>query len=101
MKCQFGYRKFSYRGVAKNRAQVSVLLALAHLFIARTHSDTCPELVAVALRDWNAAVGAKTAYIEPGSPREIGYCESFNSKLRNVLLNGKMFYIRGTDRDRN
>ena len=38
------------------------------------------------------AVGARTAYIEPGSPRENGYCESFNSKLRDELLNGEIFY---------
>jgi len=39
-----------------------------------------------------AAVGAKTAYIAPGSPWENGYCESFNSKLRDELLNGEIFY---------
>jgi len=37
-------------------------------------------------------VGAKTAYIMPGSPWENGYCESFNSKLRDELLNGEIFY---------
>jgi transposase InsO family protein len=37
-------------------------------------------------------VGAKTAYIEPGSPWENGYCESFNGKLRDKLLNGEIFY---------
>ena len=37
-------------------------------------------------------VGAKTAFIEPGSPWETGYCESFNSKLRDELLNGELFY---------
>ena len=41
---------------------------------------------------WIAAVGAKTAYIEPGSPWENGYCESFNGKLRDELLNGEIFY---------
>ena len=35
---------------------------------------------------------AKTAYIEPGSPWEYGYCESFNSKLRDELLDGEIFY---------
>ena len=44
------------------------------------------------LREWIAAVGAKTAYIEPGSPWENGYCESFNGKLRDELLNGEIFY---------
>ena len=42
--------------------------------------------------EWIVAVGAKTAYIEPGSPWENGYCESFNSKLRDELLNGEIFY---------
>ena len=51
-----------------------------------------PEFVAKAVREWIAAVGAKTAYIEPGSPWENGYCESFNSKLRDELLNGEIFY---------
>ena len=41
-----------------------------------------------AVREWVAVVGAKTAFIEPGSPLENGYCESFNSKLRNEPLNG-------------
>jgi transposase InsO family protein len=40
------------------------------------------------VRDWIAAVGARTAYIEPGSPWGHGYCESFNAKLRDELLNG-------------
>jgi transposase InsO family protein len=46
----------------------------------------------MAVREWIAAVGAKTAYIERGSPWENGYCESFNSKLRDELLNGEIFY---------
>ena len=37
-------------------------------------------------------VGAKTAYIEPGSPWENGYCESFNARFRDELLNGEIFY---------
>jgi transposase InsO family protein len=55
---------------------------------------TCygPEFVAAALRDWIAAVGARTAYIEPGSPWENGYVESFNARLRDELLNGEIFY---------
>jgi putative transposase len=39
-----------------------------------------------------SAVGAKTAYIEPGSPWENGYVESFNARLRDELLNGEIFY---------
>jgi len=48
--------------------------------------------VAQAVRDWIKAVGAKTAYIEPGSPWEYGYCESFNARFRDELLNGEIFY---------
>ena len=51
-----------------------------------------PEFIAKAVRDWIVAVGAMTAFIEPGSPWENGYCESFNSKLRDELLNGEIFY---------
>ena len=51
-----------------------------------------PEFVAQAVRDWITAVGAKTAYIEPGSPWENGYCESFNGRMRDELLNGEVFY---------
>jgi transposase InsO family protein len=74
-----------------------VIDALSDLFILRgipTHirSDNGPEFIAQNLRNWLSAVGAKTAYIMPGSPWENGYCESFNSKLRDELLNGEIFY---------
>ena len=55
-------------------------------------SDDGPEFVAQAVRDWIAAVGTKTAYIEPGSPWENGYCESFNGRFRDELLNAESFY---------
>ena len=55
-------------------------------------SDNGPEFVAQAVRDWIAAVGTKTAYIEPGSPWENGYCESFNGRFRDELLNAESFY---------
>ena len=51
-----------------------------------------PEFVAKAVQGWIAAVGAKTAYITPGSPWENGYVESFNARLRDELLNGEVFY---------
>jgi putative transposase len=50
------------------------------------------EFVAKAMRAWITAVGAKTAYIEPGSPWADGYVESFNARLRDELLNGELFY---------
>src|SRR4051812_8583639 len=50
------------------------------------------EFVAKAVQDWIAAVGAKTAYIAPGSPWENGFIESFNARLRDELLDGEIFY---------
>jgi transposase InsO family protein len=55
-------------------------------------SDNGPEMVAKSLRRWLNRLGIKTIHIEPGSPWENGYCESFNGKLRNELLNGEIFY---------
>jgi len=55
-------------------------------------SDNGPEFVAKQLRQWLETTGTKTLYIEPGSPWENGYCESFNSKLRDEFLNGEIFY---------
>jgi putative transposase len=74
-----------------------VVDALTDLFILRgtpefIRSDNGPEFVAQKVRDWIAAVGAKTAYIEPGSPWENGYVESFNARFRDELLNGEIFY---------
>ncbi|RZI65135.1 MAG: IS3 family transposase [Pseudomonas sp.] len=74
-----------------------VIDVLSDLFILRgvpghVRSDNGPEFIAKAVREWITAVGAKTAFIEPGSPWENGYCESFNSKLRDELLNGELFY---------
>jgi putative transposase len=55
-------------------------------------SDNGPEMVARKLRRWLGKLGTKTLYITPGSPWENGYCESFNGKLRNELLDGEIFY---------
>jgi len=54
-------------------------------------SDNGPEMTARFVRSWLASVGAKTLYIEPGSSWDNGYCESFNGKLRDELLNGEIF----------
>ena len=83
--------------VARKLKATDVIEALCELFVSRgvpshIRSDNGPEFVALALRQWISAVGAKTAYIEPGSPWENGYCESFNGKLRDELLNGEIFY---------
>src|ERR1035438_2516374 len=67
-------------------------LMLMHGIPEHMRSDNGPEFVAEKLRKWLSAVGAKTLYIEPGSPWENGYCESFNGKLRDECLNGEIFY---------
>lgn len=75
----------------------NVIDALSDLFILRgipsfIRSDNGPEFIAQAVQDWIKAVGAKTAYIEPGSPWENGYCESFNARFSDEFLNGEIFY---------
>ena len=55
-------------------------------------SDYGPEFIAIALREWLSNIGVKTLYITPASPWENGYCESFNSKLRDELLAREIFY---------
>ncbi len=54
-------------------------------------SDNGPEFTAKAIRNWLSRLGVKTLYIEPGSPWENGYIESFNGKLRDELLNREIF----------
>jgi len=76
---------------------IDVINVLTDLFILRgvpgyIRSDNGPEFIAEAVRDWIATVGARTAYIEPGSPWENGYIESFNARFRDELLNGEIFY---------
>ena len=67
-----------------------------HSVIARVpghvRSDNSPEFVAKAVQAWITAVGAKTAYIAPGSPWGNGYVDSFNARLRDELLDGEVFY---------
>ena len=74
-----------------------VIDLLAELFILKgvpdhLRCDNGPEMTASAVREWLAWVGVKTLYIEPGSPWENGYCESFNGKLRDELLDREIFY---------
>jgi transposase InsO family protein len=53
--------------------------------------DNGAEFIAKKVQAWIGAVGAKTALITPGSPWENGYCESFNARFRDELLNGEVF----------
>lgn len=83
--------------VARRINGMGVIEAMADAMIVHgipehIRSDNGPEMTAKIVRQWLANVGAKTLYIEPGSPWENGYCESFNGKLRDELLNGEIFY---------
>ena len=83
--------------VARNLKAIDVIDVLSELFILRgipghIRSDNGPEFVAKAVQEWIVAVGAKTAYIERGSPWENGYIESFNARLRDELLNGEILH---------
>ena len=83
--------------VRRKLSSIDVIDVLTDLFILRgipgyIRSDNGPEFVAEAVRRWIAAVGARTAFIEPGSPWENGYIESFNARLRDELLNGEIFF---------
>jgi len=57
-----------------------------------TRIDHGPEFCAKALRGWLKRIGVHSSFLEPGSPWENGYNESFNGKLRDELLNGEFFY---------
>ena len=73
-----------------------VIDQLYELFLFRgvpehIRSDNGPEFTAKAIRKWLNRLGVKTLFIEPGSPWENGYIESFNGKLRDELLNREIF----------
>ncbi len=68
---------------------------LAGLFVARgapgcVRLDNGPEFIAVTVKSWISGVGARTAFIKPGSPWENGRAESVNGTLRDGLLNTEM-----------
>jgi transposase InsO family protein len=67
------------------------LLVKRHGAPKHLRSDNGPEFVAKAVRVWLEKAGIGTLYIEPGSPWENAYCESFNSRLRDELLNRELF----------
>jgi putative transposase len=82
--------------VARGLTSDDVLERLSDLFVRRgvpehIRSDNGPEFTAKAVREWLGQVGVKTLYIEPGSPWENGYIESFNGKLSDELLDGEIF----------
>jgi putative transposase len=82
--------------VKRKLTSQEVIDTLFDLFILRgipehIRSDNGPEFTARAVRKWLGRIGVKTLFIEPGSPWENGYIESFNGKLRDELLNREIF----------
>ena len=82
--------------VAKRLTSEDVLERLSDLFVHRgvpehIRSDNGSEFTAKCVREWLGRVGVKTLFIEPGSPWENGYVESFNGKLRDELLEREAF----------
>ncbi len=83
--------------VARTLTADDVLATLTDLFITRgcpTHlrSDNGPEFCAKIVREWLTWLDVRTLFIEPGSPWENGYSESFNGKLRDELLDREIFF---------
>ena len=73
-----------------------IIEVLSDLFIMKgipeyLRSDNGTEFTAKKLMEWLADIGVITTFIEPGSPWENGYCESFNSRMRDEFLNGELF----------
>ncbi len=82
--------------VGRSISAQDVIERLAELFLTRgipehIRSDNGPEFTAKAVREWLVRLGVRTLFIEPGSPWENGYIESFNGKLRDELLNREIF----------
>ena len=82
--------------VARKLNSEDVLERLSDLFVRRgvpdyVRSDNGPEFTAKRVKEWLTRVEVKTLFIEPGSPWENGYVESFNGKFRDELLNGEVF----------
>jgi putative transposase len=83
--------------VARRLNSDAVLASLTELFVkhgppAFIRSDNGGEFTADVVREWLKRLQVKTLYIEPGSPWENGYNESFNRRLRDELLNRELFY---------
>jgi putative transposase len=82
--------------VGRRLTSEDVIDQLFNLFVLRgvpehIRSDNGPEFTAKSIRKWLERLGVKTLFIEPGSPWENGYIESFNGKLRDELLNREIF----------
>jgi putative transposase len=105
---RYGYRRITallrdggwqvnHKRVERSIESDDVLHTLSNLFLIcgipeNIRSDNGPEFTARTVRRWLQRIGVKTAFIEPGSPWENGYNESFNGKLRDEGLNREIFY---------
>ncbi len=83
--------------VARKLNSKDVIETLTELFIQRgvpkhVRSDNGSEFIATRVRNWFDKLELQPLFIQPGSPWENGYCESFNGKLRDELLKGELFY---------
>ena len=83
--------------VKRRFTSLDVIEVLSGLFITRglpeyIRSDNGPEFTSKAIQKWLNSLRVGPLFIEPGSPWENGYNESFNGKLRDELLNGEIFY---------
>ena len=81
----------------RSMKSIDVIETLADLFLVHgtpmfIRSDNGSEFIAKALRSWLSELNVKTLFIEPGSPWENGYVESFNGKMRDELLDRELFY---------
>lgn len=82
--------------VERSLTAKDVVKTLSKLFKQRgepehIRSDNGPEFIANVVKEWLKKNGVKTLYIEPGSPWENAYSESFNSRLRDELLKRELF----------
>ena len=82
--------------VGRSMTSEDVINRLAELFVVYgapecIRSDNGPEFIAKAIGQWLTSLGVKTLYVEPGSPWQNGYAESFHSRLRDELLNLEEF----------
>jgi transposase InsO family protein len=83
--------------VARRLTAIGVIETLADAMLLEgiptfIRSDNGPEMVVKVLRQWLSGLGTKSLYIEPGSPWENGFCESFNGKLKDELLDDEISY---------
>ena len=91
------YHRECLASVVKRRITADdVVATLTELYIERgtpayIRSDNGSEFTARAVRRWLQEVGTQTLFIEPGSPWENGYIESFNGKMRDELLRREIF----------